>query len=856
MGNNAENFDRVVDSFRELEPETVPVAEAGERVRAKLFGAGAHQIDRIKGCADFRALLPGYVAKSLSDARNMLVEDHVHSCPDCRRALEELRGTRSKVRPFIAPVRSAPPSRMKWAIAAAVTLTAGATAWTVYRMGPGSNEPIMALQQADGAVYHLASTGALPAGAGQDLQAGESVRTPAGSRAVLRLFDGSLVEMNERSELSVVRDWRSTRIRLDRGNIIVQAAKQKTGTLQVSSGDATVTVRGTIFSVNRGTKGTRVSVVEGAVEVAQAGRNENLKPGGQTVTDPSLAQVPVKEEVAWSKDSARYFALLGELSALERKIDQIPGPALRYSSRLTQYIPSDARVFVAVPNIGGTLGEFKRLFDDQLRESPVLREWWQSSQNVRTRADVEMAIEKVQKLATYLGDEVVVTFGPQQSVLLMAEAKKPGLSEFLMQELKDAKVQEGRDFAVKNGILVVSPEPGRLAVGLAAIDQGGSAPGSLRARIEESYRNGVAWLVCADMEQILQSDVRSNMNARVSNANWGFDNVRYLVLERRDVAGRTNNSATLSFAGERKGVASWLATAGPLKTLEFASPNAGMAVAAVVKSPRLMLEEAFRMMGGSNAKFDSNLADFERNVGVSLVNDLAGALGSEFTFAFDGPVLPTPAWKAVVEVLAPQTLENSIEKMVVAANKELAAHPEPNGVVRKVVHSTETVNGRVFYSLTTPALPVEIHYTFADGYWIAGSSRGQILNAIEARRNGVNLARSEKFRAALPYGSNPNFSAVLYHDLGGALGPIAEQLKATGYGTAEFQKGLDQVKEMKATVVGIYGESGKITASSAGSLFGMNLSMLAALQTGRLPILPEMVRQSVPEQKAPAETVH
>src|SRR5205807_947667 len=103
---------------------------------------------------------------------------------------------------------------------------------------------------------------------GEQFSEGESVRTASGSRAVLRLGDGSLVEMNGRSELYVSIGWRNTTVHLDRGVIIVQAAHRSKGHLYVNTADAHVAVTGTIFSVNAGIKGSRVSVIEGAVQVA------------------------------------------------------------------------------------------------------------------------------------------------------------------------------------------------------------------------------------------------------------------------------------------------------------------------------------------------------------------------------------------------------------------------------------------------------------------------------------------------------------------------------------------------------------------------------------------------------------
>ncbi len=40
---------------------------------------------RLNSCEDFRALADAYREGTLSEARHMLVEDHLHSCVACRR---------------------------------------------------------------------------------------------------------------------------------------------------------------------------------------------------------------------------------------------------------------------------------------------------------------------------------------------------------------------------------------------------------------------------------------------------------------------------------------------------------------------------------------------------------------------------------------------------------------------------------------------------------------------------------------------------------------------------------------------------------------------------------------------------
>ena len=134
-------------------------------------------------------------------------------------------------------------------------------------MLPGQHVVRASVQSVDGSLYTGAGAETRLIPAGYEIRNGDEVRTAKGSTAVVRLLDGSLVEMGERSDLSVSRAWKGTTIRLDGGQVIVQAAKQRSGRLYVATDDGLVSVKGTIFSVNHGIKGSRVAVIEGVVRV-------------------------------------------------------------------------------------------------------------------------------------------------------------------------------------------------------------------------------------------------------------------------------------------------------------------------------------------------------------------------------------------------------------------------------------------------------------------------------------------------------------------------------------------------------------------------------------------------------------
>lgn len=827
------NFDEILDSFREDQPTASQVEEAGARVRQQLFGGATSaatpaEVSRITGCADFRTLLASYADGTLPEARRMLVQDHLRECGACRRALDEARGLRPKVIPFeTARAPKKANNFQKWAIAAGMFAAVGTSSWGILKYllpGGGKARNVASIQDVRGGALYK---GVTQVSQGLELAEAESIRTPMGTRATVKLEDGSLIEVNERSEISVSKGWDGTTIRLTSGNIIVQAAKQRSGKLMVSTPDALVSVKGTIFSVNRGVKGSRVSVVEGSVQVDPAsGGTQMLKPGDQTTTDPSLAKVAIKEEVSWSENSARYLSLLGEINALTQKIDAIPGPGLRYTSPMLRYIKPDTMVYVAIPNLGDTLAEAKKVFDSQLKESPSLRKSWEQATNEKSRAATDEIVSEIQQFASYLGPEVVLMLdGTNKPPVALAEVKREGLAQFIDEKIakhangsKTAGPVRGSIYEIHKNMLIFGKDAQELHSVMAAIDQGGAnAASPFRDRIEQAYQAGAGWLFCANMEQIVGNRVQKSSGTTLD---FGVDNAKYLILERKQVGGKTQNVASLSFSEQRHGVMAWLAEPSALTSLDFVSPDAGLAFAAVTKRPRLVVEEMLALAGSKK----DDIAQMKEKTGIDPVEDLADALGSEFAFASDGPVLQTLSWKLAAEMNSPQKFQQSVEKFVTLFGKE--------GTKGRLKLETSEVDGRTFYAVTAEGFPFAIHYTYVDNYLLAGANRALLVTAIKNRQNGYVLARSEKFRSQIPYGANPNFSAIFYHNVAAALGPVADQLKSTGYGTDEFRKGLDSVSGMAPGMVAIYGEPTRITAATHGDFFGLNAGMLAGLDKG------------------------
>src|SRR5262249_9288607 len=147
------------------------------------------------------------------------------------------------------------------------------------------------VQAAEGQVYQISDTKSTPVTTGQRLKRGDVIRTAKDAHAFVRLGDGSVIEVKDRSQFSITRNGQGATIHLDRGNIIVEAAKQGNQHLFVDTGDALISVTGTVFSVNSGTKGSRVSVIEGNVALERAGTERTVRAGEQTTTNPSIEKV-------------------------------------------------------------------------------------------------------------------------------------------------------------------------------------------------------------------------------------------------------------------------------------------------------------------------------------------------------------------------------------------------------------------------------------------------------------------------------------------------------------------------------------------------------------------------------------
>jgi len=221
----------------------------------------------------------------------------------------------------------------------------------------------------------------------------------------------------------------------------------------------------------------------------------------------------------------------------------------------------------------------------------------------------------------------------------------------------------------------------------------------------------------------------------------------------------------LSFTGPRHGVASWLASPGPLGSLDFVSPKAVMAGAVRLKDPALIFDDLKALATAQNPNALAALTQMEQGLNLSLQNDLLSRLSGEIAYEADSfapasgavngaaPNQPAlnPAWRAILKVNDSDRLQSTLNTLLTSMHMS-AQQSEDGGITYHTfrIPSAQKIN--------------EITYAFADGYWIIASSQETITEAIRVHRSGESLARSKKFLASLPPGHSSEVSALIYED--------------------------------------------------------------------------------------------
>ncbi|MEM7247502.1 MAG: FecR domain-containing protein [Acidobacteriota bacterium] len=822
MRNQDDALDRRVDDaarrIREAGPSDAEVQAATDRVWQGLLAAQAGNDDSTDGCDDFRDRLAEHRTGTLSELETAMVEQHARECIPCRRALKG-PATDTTTTPSAAPATvSRPLFPRQWLVAAGFLLPALLVGALFMLKGGGDAAK---LAQVEGQVYVLEDGQPRALKAGEVIESGQRLRSGSGTWAVLELSDGSRVELNERSSVQLTQTGSATDLRLERGDVIVQAAKRKTRDLTVTTDEMTVAVKGTVFTVGHGIAGSRVGVLEGSVAVDHGSTDDHLlEPGQQYATRRGLDRKELREQVGWSHFLDQHVALLEELDAVQAELEAEPLKRhLRHDSRLLPAMPENTVLYAAAPNSLDNVHRLAELVLDRVVDHPAFAELWNDVRDQEDLPDIREMLDELDRLSSALGEEVVFGLVLQESpagemrptpVVVAEIADETAFLSFIREtdedlagELDDgllvrdlaslqaksvASRQSGKDrpvFASLGNHALFSPEPALAAELAGNLHQGRSSfvGSEFHRTLEAAYDDGTEFLIGIDTRRVVDlSSDDDNEDAIEQLAALGLTGMSHAVFK-GTIDG--DGSAQLSFAEGRSGLASWIAEPSPMGALDFISEDSIFVGSAVTKDAAALLADITAV--AEDDDYGQFLVEFREATGLAFENDLADTLGGEVAIGLSGLGLSIPDIQLIVETVDPTRLETSIATLVDVLNRNLV----DEGLETLSFESTDGPNGTT-WRMTHPQWPVELHHAFQDGYLVLATAQPTLEEALEAQRYGRSFADSQTFRDLLPEDGDEDFSLLVYQDLLGALGGLMEQLGSVSGIPAEAQ---DELRE-------------------------------------------------------------
>jgi hypothetical protein len=480
--------------------------------------------------------------------------------------------------------------------------------------------------------------------------------------------------------------------------------------------------------------------------------------------------------------------------------------------------------------------QFLGIFREELRGSPALREFLQKNKLDANEPKFEDRMQKFCDFMQFLGDEFVITGGlkgREPSGVVIAEIKKPGLKAFLEkinldpngassehlrivdpQQLETATDQPGQQpvMLVRPDFVVIGLNAATVREFNVQLDKGGTAFTSnpLGKRLAQAYQSGTETLFGADLQRLIDLNSPQSMAALEK---FGFGNVQYAVMDNKLSGKNVSSQIELVFNGPRHGVASWIASPGPLGALDFISPKATIAQVFRLKNPAQIFDDIVEMAG---PQAFASLPQMEQQLNVNLKQDLLSKLGGELALELHLPQMEqgssgmvTPSrggdYKVVLSVSDVAGLQQTLKTL-------LAAAPVQSG--------ERTEDGVTFYTLTPPSAPdaiapTEFNYFFMDGYLVIASNRALAREAARVHHNGESLGRSSE--VAGTHGQTARASMMTYQNTGVFLATVMSQLPPD---MRQFFPKMLGEGSAKPNVVFVYGDANSLRATINNSMAG------------------------------------
>ncbi|GJM12547.1 MAG: hypothetical protein DHS20C12_09500 [Pseudohongiella sp.] len=868
-------IDASIDSIHADTPSADEIKASADRVRAAIAAQRGPQavvsnngevVESWNSIDDYVAAIPAYLAKQLSESQTVLFEEEARSSIPLRRALNEARQQTTGAEQAMAEGAGSKRPVFRWlAAAAAVAVIAVSLIVAVPDLPSLDQTRVAQVEEIDGQLYQIVDGSLERLTIGTWIDGQQRLRSASGSSAIITLDDGSQIEVDERSEISMTRRGSGNRIDVSRGRILVAASPQGSGTLDVFTNEFMVSVTGTIFEVAHGAKGSRVAVVEGEVNVLLQGNTTALTPGETMASRLDFLSLNVEDEIAWSRDASEYIGMLQEVAALQQDLEAIMESQPRYSTRLLDLAPADTAIYIAVPNAPEKIAEVYDVVRMRAQNSEYLAQVWAEFEGASEGQHLDETMSWVREIGYTLGEETVfaitmttVDGEPLSVPVVLSEVDADAFTanfDQQLQQLRDVLAAEGNDEEIEIALISDPSEAvdGQLSIWIyedilvATVDaatmiemqsvvedqESDFVDTELHSLLQSSYDMGTQILGAIHIQHLI-SPVDVEEEALVAS---GMSNAQYLIAQHQQNNGETTISADLFFSGNAQGAMALLSTPAPMGSLEFFSADSSFAAAMLLNEPASILDEFGEM----------ELADdMEAAAEIELFTSLISVLGGEVAIGLDGPALPTPAWKVVIEAFDATLLQQGIEQSVALFN----AYSLENEVGASIKVSPASVNGFSGYEINLlvdesvgigELADTSFSYAYVDGYLIAAPNAALIDRAIGFYESGSNLPTDSEFRELLARDGYLDFSAVYFSRLGELIGDITANLPSNL--TEEQQAAVSALDvEIGASMASVLALPDKMHFAYSGSS-QMPLQIMSQLVTLQ-PLLESMAAQA------------
>jgi len=717
---------------------------------------------------------------------------------------------------------------------------------------------------------------------------------------MLVLDDGSRIEVGPRAELQFMRRGHGNRIDIERGKIIVAASPQGSGTLDVMTEEFVVSVTGTIFEVGHGANGSRVSVIEGEVQVHQRGDSTSVVPGEQFATRMGKSQLGIENDIAWSRNADEYIAMLQEVAALQRDIESVLETEPRYSKRLLNLVPANTVFFGAVPNAPEKIAEIYTVVRDRIQQSEIMSQRFEHLELDDEFAQLDEVTNWLAEMGDTLGDETVAALilvnrpsGQSAIPVILSEVNAEAFrtnfesrlaswrEKSLENKVSEDSSQIDKHPAEFNIVIIDEPSqalPNQLSIWLnddlliasvgvetfqeiekAIEDNGSKFIGTgLYIQLVTYYDKGAKFLGGVDLQRLLdlqKTSAEFDAEAKSALRLTGLGNAQFLMVHHGQDSSDTNFRAELIFNGERSGIMSLLAEPAPMGSLDFFSINTAFVSAFILKSPELILEEVKQVSGESWDSLSS-----ESGLAIEISEDLLASFGGEVAFGLDGPALPTPSWKIVLEVIDEALLQETITRLINIANNH---HSDSSSGSHLEIVPVE-IGGHNAYQIELSIKPnineaknnieVSINYAYIDGYLIAAPNAAFLERAIKQYQSGIGLLSSRTFQTLLAQGGDFDVSAITYSRIDQLLTDLTKNLPK-GLSRAQHRN-INEIRRenRQPLILTVTGHPESLRLAQSGNFLPdissiMSMQSLAGILLGNEKLFEEISEDNEDNQK-------